>query len=133
MTAEGVFLALLTGGVAFVWWGLNHDGEIGAIGNLVLGLITITCGALAYNNLGEEAVAHKQAIKQAQAEARRKDRIPRFYSDAPDGCKIFTFKPENRWLYFTRCPGAKTSTETTWTESCGKNCTRTASQTIETQ
>lgn len=133
MTFEGIFLALLTVGFVFVWSSLKYDGEIGAIGNLVWGLITITCGALAYNNLGEEAVAHKHAIEQAQTEARRKDRIPRFYSDAPDGCKVFTFKPEDRWLYFTRCPGAKTSTETTWTESCGKNCTRTASQTIENQ
>jgi hypothetical protein len=41
-----------------------------------------------------------------------------------DGCTVYRFEDGGRNRYFVRCDNGQTRTE--WTESCGKNCTRTA-------
>jgi hypothetical protein len=47
-----------------------------------------------------------------------------------DGCTMYRFK-DVRYRYFARCPGAvKVMSE--HTESCGKSCTRTVNDDIET-
>jgi hypothetical protein len=38
-----------------------------------------------------------------------------------DGCTVYRFYDEGRGRYFTNCKGS-----TEWSESCGKNCTRSA-------
>lgn len=48
-----------------------------------------------------------------------------------DGCKVYAFEADGRMRYFTRCPGDRTTTESSWSESCGKACTRTRTETIE--
>jgi hypothetical protein len=40
-----------------------------------------------------------------------------------DGCTVYRFEDGGRPRYFVRCDNGQTRTE--WTESCGKNCTRT--------
>jgi len=40
-----------------------------------------------------------------------------------DGCTVYRFVDAGYSRYFARCAGAASS-ETTWRESCGKNCTR---------
>ena len=50
-----------------------------------------------------------KARKQADAERRVEESKPRKVSEA-NGCEVWTFKPVDRWLYFTRCGMDKTST-----------------------
>lgn len=40
-----------------------------------------------------------------------------------DGCTVYRFWDGAGRRYFARCEGAS-SAGTTWTETCGKNCTR---------
>jgi hypothetical protein len=47
-----------------------------------------------------------------------------------DGCKVYRFT-DGRNHYFAKCEH-NASTETNWTESCGKSCTQHRSSTIET-
>lgn len=63
-------------------------------------------------------------------EEERQKRIPRPLSTT-DGCTVYAFTNEGRTHYFTRC-GSKVETETTWTENCGKNCTKQMSGNITT-
>jgi hypothetical protein len=39
-----------------------------------------------------------------------------------EGCTAYRFADEGRFRYYTRCDGAQAAT--TWSEYCGKNCTR---------
>lgn len=41
-----------------------------------------------------------------------------------DGCAVYRFSDNGRSIYYTNCQGAASS-DTSWDESCGKNCTRT--------
>lgn len=115
-----------------VWFACLRNGEdVPPLGHFIFAVLSFSSGTLAYYNLGDEAVKRVDDRERACIEERRQERTPRFYADAPDGCKVYTFKPGDRWLYFTRCPNSKTSTETTWVEQCGKNCSKTVSSTIE--
>jgi hypothetical protein len=49
-----------------------------------------------------------------------------------DGCKVYAFERDGRDHYFTRC-GEVVTTETNWTQSCGKNCSKQVSDIIETR
>ena len=40
------------------------------------------------------------------------DKLPRKISEA-NGCEVWAFKPEDHWLYFTRCD-ARTETTNSW-------------------
>lgn len=40
-----------------------------------------------------------------------------------DGCTVYRFRDNGDRRYFTRCDGAA-SAEASWSESCGKSCTR---------
>lgn len=66
---------------------------------------------------------HEQAVR---------ERTPRLVSEAADGCKVFTFKTD-RWYYYTRCPNSVTTTNTTYTTSCGKNCRKEHVNSITTE
>jgi len=48
-----------------------------------------------------------------------------------DGCKVYAFKSSGSYHYFTRC-GEAVTTERTYSEACGKNCTRQKSEVIVT-
>lgn len=74
----------------------------------------------------------ESAAKDAKVAAERKAReTPKVIREA-DGCKVYAFERHGRDHYFTRCP-ATTDTETNWTESCGKNCTRHKTDNIITE
>jgi hypothetical protein len=66
--------------------------------------------------------------KQAQEKA---DATPHVIREA-DGCKVYAFKSGGSYHYFTRC-GSTVTTERTYTENCGKNCTRQKSEVIVTE
>ncbi|MDW3683928.1 hypothetical protein RA280_19700 [Cupriavidus sp. CV2] len=55
----------------------------------------------------------------AEVAQRRADAKPRLVSDGADGCKVYAFKPGERWLYFTSCPQRLTSTTNEWTVTTG--------------
>lgn len=74
----------------------------------------------------EEQAAY-DARKAAEQRARETPHVVR----EADGCKVYAFERDGRDHYFTRCP-ASTDTETTWTERCGKNCTRQKSENVVT-
>jgi len=63
------------------------------------------------------------------AEARRQAATPHVIREF-DGCKVYAFTTD-REHYFTRC-GSTVSTETNFSKSCGKNCTKQDSDTIVT-
>lgn len=46
-----------------------------------------------------------------------------------EGCRVYRFY-DSRYHYFTDCRGSVVST---WTENCGKNCTRTLEEEIATR
>lgn len=48
-----------------------------------------------------------------------------------DGCTVYVFERQGREHFFTRCEST-TSTETNWTEGCGKGCSRDVKDTIVT-
>ncbi len=77
------------------------------------------------------ATPEEKAAQQAQEQAKRYAReTPKVIREA-DGCQIYAFERSGREHYFTRCP-ATTSTETNWTENCGKNCTSHKQESIVT-
>ena len=73
-----------------------------------------------------------KAAKVQQEELKRQEheqeRAPVKYSEA-DGCTVYKFKPEDRWLYFTRCADSHTSTENSYEVRSGKT-TRVETQVI---
>jgi hypothetical protein len=60
------------------------------------------------------------------------ERVPRLFSEG-GGCKVYVFTEAGRDHYFTECPGKQVTTDASYSESCGKNCTRNKIETIATQ
>ena len=56
-----------------------------------------------------------QAGERAIAERERRESTPHVVREA-DGCKVYAFKAQERYHYFTRC-GSTTTTSSSW-ESC---------------
>ena len=59
------------------------------------------------------------------------DAVPKIMADV-DGCKVYQFKANSSWHYFTRCE-ATTVTTRNYTESCGKGCSRARTETLTTE
>lgn len=72
----------------------------------------------------------RESKAQEDANWKRKT-TPRVISTSPDGCTVYVFTTD-RDHYFTRC-GSQVSTETTWKESCGKNCSKDRSDVMLTE
>lgn len=49
-----------------------------------------------------------------------------------DGCRVYRFVDAGRYRYFANCPAQDTITAE-WSETCGKNCTRTVSDSSTTE
>ena len=81
----------------------------------LFGSLVVSC------NQSEWYQKQEQERQQKNHEIAVQERTPRLVSEAADGCKVFTFKTD-RWYYYTRCPNSVTTTNTTYTTSCGKNC-----------
>ena len=81
---------------------------------VVVGIPTCTYRSCFSN----EAVAEAKAERAAQAEQDAKDAVPRVIREI-DGCKVYAFKSQEKWHYFTRCP-ANTTTDRNYSERHGK-------------
>jgi hypothetical protein len=58
--------------------------------------------------------------------------IPRVYAQV-DGCTVYVWNSDSRNHYFTRCDNTnKVVTENSWKESCGKACSKTITEKVET-
>jgi hypothetical protein len=57
---------------------------------------------------------------QAEQAQRQAEATPRKVSEA-DGCTVYAFKPQDRWLYFTKCVNAETTTQNQHTVRSGKS------------
>ena len=79
---------------------------------------TAILGFLAYEIFGDapqkERAAKEQAERQAREIRRQADLQPRKISEA-NGCEVWSFKPGDRWQYFTKC-GTATQTTNVWNE-----------------
>ena len=64
-------------------------------------------------------------------EQRANDRVPAVVSSA-DGCTVYRFYDNGSWHYFTKCGGTVTTTKN-YTESCGKNCSRSRTENMTTE
>jgi hypothetical protein len=108
--------------VLFSAWAFDGEGVWALIGIVVIGW-----SMWHWRDTPEESAA-KEAQKAAEKLARETPRVIR----EADGCKVYAFEKSGREHFFTRCP-ATTDTETTWSESCGKNCRREKSSNILTE
>ena len=66
-----------------------------------------------------ESLAVQAARDKAKQEQHDVEVTPRRVSSA-DGCTVYAFKPQERWLYFTKCDNAETTTQNQWTVHSGK-------------
>lgn len=76
-----------------------------------------------------------QRQQAAERAAKIADAKPRVINETPDGCKVYAFRPQDRWLYFTRCPNSQTTTNNAWsvtTQNGKTSSTHTESMDIKT-
>lgn len=95
-------------------WAL--DDLVSAAVLMVMGLLVVSC------NQSERYQTYTKEQDAYYAAERKREATPRLYSEK-DGCKVYTFKGNDRWQFFTTC-GTSTTTETTYQVTCGKNCKR---------
>ena len=116
------FLTLIGVLVFVVIIGAGTDMEQNLFGTLfALCILVWSIWAISIPDTPEEAAA-KQVEKIRKEEIEKQKAIPKVLSEA-DGCTVYVFERQGREHFFTRCP-ATTSTETNWTEGCGKGCSR---------
>jgi hypothetical protein len=124
------FFVLFGGLVIFFCYGAltNMDQDIfGSIASILI--IVWVAWAISIPDTPEEIAASQAIIAEREAKAKAKE-IPREMSKA-DGCTVYVFERTGREHFFTRCE-ATTSTETNWTEGCGKGCSKNMTDTITT-
>ena len=76
-------------------------------------------------------VSFLQATFGPSDEQRARDRVPAVMSSA-DGCTVYKFYDNGSWHYFTKCGGTVTTTKN-YTESCGKGCSRSRTESMTTE
>ena len=119
---DWLILAVVLLSAAIIWMKLNW-GDLNGFGWCAL-VIVVVWSMWHWRDTPEESAA-KEAKKAAELLARQTPHVIR----EADGCKVYEFERGGRAHFFTRCP-ATTDTETTWSEFCGKNCTRQKSSNI---
>lgn len=95
-------------------------------------MLAVVAGAWSmyhWRDTPEESAAKAQETIRERAERERPKKINEI-----DGCSIYSFYrvADGRNHYFTKCSD-KVTTESSHTESCGKNCTKQVSETIVTE
>lgn len=95
-------------------------------------IFTVVFGFLCWRETWEDVRAERQYEAAQEAEAKKRRETPRVIREA-DGCKVYQFEAGGHTRYFTRCPGSQVNTHWQRTESCGKGCSRTISESIDTQ
>lgn len=74
-----------------------------------------------------------QAIKaKAEAEELRRRAIPVHVSTSADGCEVWRFHDAGRFHWYTKCPNARVTTNSTYTTKSGKT-TKTHHESITTE
>ena len=92
-----------------------------------LAIIGVLClGVVKCNNS-----AWYTEYKKNEAAQEKADETPHVIRTA-DGCNVYEFKYGGSFHLYTRC-GETVTTERTYTESCGKACTRQKSEVIVTK
>jgi hypothetical protein len=66
--------------------------------------------AVAVGIYGDDIESSRREVDAQRQAQRVADAKPRPVSRSDDGCVVYAFKPQDRWLYFTRCSGAQTTT-----------------------
>lgn len=119
----GIILGLIA--VAIIWAAYKID-ELGSL--IVLSIIAILVVGC---NQSDWWQAYAKEIEDTAAVERKAAATPHVIREA-DGCKVYAFSAEGREHYFTRCP-ANTVTEASYTQNCGKACTKVVVETIPTE
>jgi hypothetical protein len=109
----GVFIVVLLAIIAYCSWEDIGDGPT----ILLMGVWLLIWAFWQPLAASPEVKAANKAREHAEQVARETPKVIR----EADGCQVYAFERSGREHFFTRCP-ATTSTETNWTESCGKNC-----------
>lgn len=99
-----------------------QNGWLATIAFLIILVTLVTSCEQSEWHQASEKERHNQAALEAQPHVIRE----------VDGCKVYTFKSGDRYHYFTKC-GNITTTESSYSVSCGKNCSRTEVETIVTE
>lgn len=86
-------------------------------------LLAICAGVFVY--FAEDIAAGAAEREQQEKAQRVSDAKPRPVSRSDDGCTVYAFKPQDRWLYFTRCDGKQTATTNVHQECTGSGKHRT--------
>jgi hypothetical protein len=87
-------------------------------------------GAVVFGMVQCEGTEYMKSHRaKAVADEKRKS-TPHVIREA-DGCKVYAWY-DGAWHYFTRCSSVVT-TERSYTESCGKSCTKKKSEVIVTE
>lgn len=100
----GVILVL-----AYLFW--LADAPILAVG--------AAFAAAAVGVYGDDIESSWRGVEAQRQAERVADAKPRPVSRSDDGCVVYAFKPQDRWLYFTRCDGRQTTTTNVHQECTG--------------
>ena len=116
------FITLVVFMLFFFCYGAYCNMDQDVFGSLAA-VIIVVWGVWAYSipDTPEEVAQKKVQAEQREA-ARIEKETPKPLSQA-DGCTVYVFERQGREHFFTRCEKT-TSTETNWTEGCGKGCSR---------
>ena len=132
MSPAGMFFVCAGAALCLLLIALFFDAGLWEITGFlckVAAALTFVYGIAYYMSNNDDAVERRRTAA-AQEEAQRQPYVIR----RVDGCEVYTFKEQGRWHYFTRCPGSRTSTDTTHVERCGKTtCERTGTIVTETK
>ncbi|WP_186035346.1 hypothetical protein [Burkholderia gladioli] len=80
---------------------------------LIFAVLLSAIGGCTYWGVFSDSAKRGMEHDRAQAAADAKPHIIR----EADGCKVYAFRADGNWHYFTRCPDGTVTTERNWTES----------------
>ena len=121
-----ILVGVIASAIIYAAWKCAALADLAVIFLIAVGIASCNQSDWYQEGLKEDAML---LAKQAQYDA-----TPRVVREV-DGCKVYTFKGNGNWHFFTKC-GEKTTTDTTHTYECGtpknrKTCTKIESITME--
>lgn len=106
-----------------VWGVLKALSEGEVFGAFVMLCMAVGAGWWGYYEAKPETEQMRIAEKQREKEDQIRRETPHIIREA-DGCKVYAFESGGRWHYFTRCPGDRTVTDTSYEQCSGSGKTR---------
>ena len=95
------------------------DGYWETIGRWAMLGVVVGIPTCTYRSCFSDEALNERQVKRAAEQAQEAlDAVPRVIREI-DGCKVYAFKSQGMWHYFTRCP-ASTTTNRTY-EQCHKS------------